>query len=64
MRRRTVSVLVTVLLAALAFWGGVRWEHNNCRIDWPNKLDQVDQSVVCEGFRSDLPPVPNPTIAP
>ncbi|HKE98566.1 MAG TPA: hypothetical protein VKG45_06530 [Actinomycetes bacterium] len=64
MRRRSVRVIVFVLLAALAFWAGTRWEHDNCRVDWPTKLDEVDQSIVCKGFRSDLPAVPNPTVAP
>jgi hypothetical protein len=56
--RRTGSLLVIILLCALAFWGGVQWERRNCRIDWPNKFDEIDNIVACKGFRSNLPTVP------
>jgi hypothetical protein len=64
MRRGSVSLLVVIVLCALAFWGGRRWERDNCRIDWPNRLSDIDNSIVCKGFRSNLPPVPNPTVRP
>src|SRR4029450_7918424 len=62
MRRRSVRVIVFVLLAALAFWAGTRWEHDNCRVDWPTKLDEGDQSIVCKGVRPAPPAGPHPGV--
>jgi hypothetical protein len=56
--RRGGSLLITILLLLAAFWGGIQYERNNCKIDLPQTANQVDQSVRCRDFRSDLD-VPN-----
>jgi hypothetical protein len=54
--RRGGSLLILILLLLLAFWGGIQYERNNCRIDLPNDTNQVDQSVKCRDYRGiDLP---------
>jgi hypothetical protein len=52
--RRGGSLLITILLLLAAFWGGIQYERNNCRIDLPQTANQVDQSVRCRDFRSDV----------
>ena len=52
--RRGGSLLITILLLLAAFWGGVQYERNNCKIDLPQTAGQVDQSVRCRDFRSDV----------
>jgi hypothetical protein len=52
--RRGGSLLITILLLLAAFWGGIQYERNNCKIDLPNTATQVDQSVKCRDFRSDV----------
>jgi hypothetical protein len=52
--RRGGSLLITILLLVAAFWGGIQYERNNCRIDLPQTANQVDQSVRCRDFRSDV----------
>jgi hypothetical protein len=56
--RRGGSLLITILLLLAAFWGGIQYERNNCKIDLPQTANQVDQSVRCRDFRSDVD-VPN-----
>ena len=56
--RRGGSLLITILLLVAAFWAGIQYERNNCRIDLPSTAGQVDQSVKCRDFRSDVD-VPN-----
>ena len=45
--RRGGSLLITILLLLAAFWAGIQYERNNCRIDLPEDTEQVDQSVKC-----------------
>jgi hypothetical protein len=52
--RRGGSILITILLLLAAFWGGIQYERNNCKIDLPQTAGQVDQSVRCRDFRSDV----------
>ena len=33
--RRGGSLLITILLLLAAFWAGIQYERNNCRIDLP-----------------------------
>ena len=61
---RALGLLFVVVLCALSFWGGLQWERRNCKVDFPNRFSQIDNSIVCEGFRSDLPKVPDPTVVP
>jgi hypothetical protein len=56
--RRGGSLLITILLLLAAFWGGIQYERSNCKIDLPQTATQVDQSVKCRNFRSDVD-VPN-----
>jgi hypothetical protein len=54
--RRGGSLLITILLLLAAFWAGIQYERNNCRIDLPNTASQVDQSVKCRDYKGvDLP---------
>ena len=53
--RRGGSLLITILLLLAAFYAGIQYERNNCRIDVPGTANQVDNSVKCRNFRSDLP---------
>ncbi|HEV8647921.1 MAG TPA: hypothetical protein VG276_00615 [Actinomycetes bacterium] len=55
--RRGGSLFVTILLLAGAFYLGVLYERNNCKIDVPQTASQVDNSVKCRDFRSNLPTV-------
>jgi hypothetical protein len=52
--RRGGSLLITILLLLAAFYGGIQYERHNCRIDLPNSAGQVDNSVKCRDFRSDV----------
>jgi len=56
--RRGGSLFFTILLLAGAFYLGMLYERNNCRIDVPQTASQVDNSVKCRDFRSDLPTLP------
>ena len=54
--RRGGSLLITILLLLAAFWAGIQYERNNCKIDLPNTAGQVDQSVKCRNYKGvDLP---------
>ena len=54
--RRGGSLLITILLLLAAFWAGIQYERNNCRIDLPDSTQQVDQSVKCRDDKGvDLP---------
>jgi hypothetical protein len=64
MRRAGPSFLVILLFCALAFWGGIQWERRNCGFDFPGAFDQIDNSIRCRGFQSDLPEVPDVTLNP
>ena len=52
--RRGGSLLITILRLLVAFWGGIQYERSNCKIDLPQTANQVDQSVKCRNFRSDV----------
>jgi hypothetical protein len=52
--RRGGSLLISILLLVAAFFAGVQYERNNCKIDLPNRADQVENSVKCRDFRSDV----------
>jgi hypothetical protein len=52
--RRGGSLLITILLLVVAFYAGVQYERNSCKIDLPNRADQVDNSVKCRDFRSNV----------
>ena len=52
--RRGGSLLITILLLLAAFWAGIQYERNNCRIDLPNQPNQVENSVKCRDYRSDI----------
>jgi hypothetical protein len=54
--RRGGSLLVTILLLLGSFYLGVLYERNNCRIDVPQTAGQVDNSVKCRNFQSNLTP--------
>ena len=56
--RRGGSLLVTILLLLGAFYLGILYERNNCQIDVPQTAQQVDNSVKCRDFRSNLPTLP------
>ena len=64
MRRAGPSLLVVLIFCALAFWGGIQWERRNCKFDFPTSFGAIDNSVVCRGFRSDIPDLPDATINP
>ena len=54
--RRGGSLLITIPLLVAAFWAGMQYERNNCRIDLPSTAGQVDQSVKCRDYKGvDLP---------
>jgi hypothetical protein len=52
---RLGSLLVGILLLVAAFYAGIQYERNNCRIDLPNTANQVGGSVKCRNFHSSLP---------
>ncbi|HYY78762.1 MAG TPA: hypothetical protein VFD04_06195 [Actinomycetes bacterium] len=49
--RRGGSVLISILLLVAAFYLGVQYERNSCRIDLPNTPGQVAHSVKCREYR-------------
>ena len=50
------SLIITILLLLAAFWAGIQYERNNCRIDLPDTTEQVDESVKCRDYQgTDLP---------
>lgn len=54
--RRGGSLLITILLLVAAFWAGIQYERNNCRIDLPTTANQVDRTVKCRDYKGvDLP---------
>ena len=54
--RRGGSLLITILLLVVAFYAGIQYERNNCKIDLPQTAGQVDQSVKCRDYKGvDLP---------
>jgi hypothetical protein len=53
--RRGGSLLITILLLVVAFYAGIQYERTNCKIDLPNSTGQVDNSVKCRNFKSDIP---------
>ena len=54
--RRGGSLLITILLLVAAFWAGIQYERNNCRIDLPVTANQVDRTVRCRDYKGvDLP---------
>jgi len=55
--RRGGSLIVTILLLLGVFYLGILYERNNCKIDVPQTAEQVDNSVKCRDFRSNLPTV-------
>jgi hypothetical protein len=52
--RRGGALIVSILLLVGAFYLGVQYERNNCKIDLPNAPNQVENSVRCRDFRSDV----------
>jgi hypothetical protein len=52
--RRGGTLLISILLLVAAFYAGIQYERNNCRIDLPNSASQVENSVKCRDFRSDV----------
>ena len=52
--RRGGSLIISIVLLLAAFWLGIQYERNNCRIDLPNQPNQVENSVKCRDYRSDL----------
>jgi hypothetical protein len=52
--RRGGSLVISILLLLAAFWIGIQYERNNCRIDLPNQPNQVENSVKCRDYRSDI----------
>lgn len=52
--RRGGSLVISILLLLAAFWVGIQYERNNCRIDLPNTPNQVESSVKCRDDRSDI----------
>ena len=54
--RRGGSLIITILLLLVAFWAGIQYERNNCRIDVPGNTEQVEESVKCRDYKGvDLP---------
>jgi hypothetical protein len=45
--RRGGSLLITILALVGAFYLGVMYERNDCRIDLPDTVAAVDDSVAC-----------------
>jgi hypothetical protein len=45
--RRGGSLLIVLLLLVGAFYLGVMYERNDCRIDLPDTVSSVDDSVRC-----------------
>jgi|GraSoiStandDraft_56_1057294.scaffolds.fasta_scaffold1785215_2 hypothetical protein len=45
--RRGGSLLVLILALFGAFYLGVLYERNNCRIELPHSFSAVDESVRC-----------------
>ena len=52
--RRGGSLIISIVLLVAAFWLGIQYERNNCRIDPPNQPNQVENSVKCRDYRSDI----------
>jgi hypothetical protein len=54
--RRGGSLLITILLLLAAFWAGIQYERNNCKIDVPQTANQVSRTVKCRDYKGvDLP---------
>jgi hypothetical protein len=49
--RRGGSLVLTIVLLLAAFWVGIQYERNNCRIDLPDQPNQVENSVKCREYR-------------
>jgi hypothetical protein len=45
--RRGGSALIVVLLLVGAFYLGVMYERNDCRVDLPDTVAAVDETVRC-----------------
>ena len=45
--RRGGSLLIVILALYGAFYIGMMYERNNCRIDLPRSISAVDESVRC-----------------
>jgi len=52
--RRGGSLIISIVLLLAAFWLGIQYERNNCRIDLPNQPNQVENSVKRRDYRSDI----------
>ena len=49
--RRGGSLLITILLLLAAFWAGIQYERNNCKIDVPQTANQVSRTVKCRDYK-------------
>jgi len=53
--RRGGSLLITILLLVVAFYAGIQYERNNCKIVVPNTANKIDNTVKCRNFKSNVP---------
>jgi hypothetical protein len=49
--RRGGSLLITILLLVAAFYAGIQYERNNCRINPPQGGSRVSSPIKCRDYR-------------
>jgi hypothetical protein len=49
--RRGGSLLITILLLVAAFYAGIQYERNNCRINAPEGGNRVESPIKCRDYR-------------
>jgi hypothetical protein len=46
--RGGARLLILVLVFAVAFYLGISYERNNCRIDLPDTVSAIDDTLHCD----------------